>query len=299
MQRAPRIRRRTRWLPGLLGACVLTVAPVHAAPITFNTGLPVSVGHWVGRAQAVYGEAGSAGNEIEEVRSITVLGYGATPDLALFGVIPWVSRDLDLAAGGSREASGLGDIGLFARYTAYRRDVSGGTFRVAPFLGVELPTGENRKSDALGRLPPALQPGSGAWDTFGGVVASWATLDWTVDGQVSWQANARADGVELGDVFKADLALYKRLLPAELSADTASFLLGGVELNFEDETRTRTGGVADPDSGGRRLFLTPGLQYARKLWMAEAAVQIPLSQDLHGANVERDFALLIGLRLNL
>lgn len=297
--RSYRLGRRglVRWLPGFL--CVLAGVPAYAAPITFNTGLPVSVGHWVGRMQAVYGEASGAGGKIEEIKSTTVLGYGATPDLALFGIVPLVSRDLDMAGGGTREASGLGDMRFFARYTAYSHDVSGGTFRIAPFLGLEFPTGENRKSDALGRLPPGLQPGSGSWDMFGGIVASWATLDWNLDGQLSWQANTRADNVELGDVFKADIALYKRLLPTELGADTESFLLGGLEFNFEDEGRTRAGGVADPDSGGRRLFIAPGLQYARKLWMAEAAVRIPLSQNPNGAGLDRDFALLIGLRLNL
>lgn len=299
MRRSRRRHIRALWALGGLGLGLFQGAPVDAAPITFNTGLPVSAGHWVGRAQTVYGEASSAGNEIEEIKSTMVLGYGATPDLAIFGIVPWVSRDLDLASGGRREASGLADMRVFARYTAYSHDVSGGTFRIAPFLGLEMPTGENRKSDALGLLPPGLQPGSGSWDPFGGVVVSWATLDWNLDGQVSWQANTRADGVEMGDLFQADLAVYKRLLPAELSADTASFLLGGVEFNFEDEGRTRLSGAADPDSGGQRFFITPGLQYAGKLWMAEVAVQIPVARNLNGANFDRDFALQIGLRLNL
>ncbi len=271
----------------------------YAAPVTFNSGLPVSQGHWVGREQVIYGEAGLNGDNIREIRSVTVLGYGVTPDLAFFGILPVIIRDIDLASGDERHATGIGDTQAFARYTAYKKDFSGGTFRVAPFLGLELPTGKNRKSDSMGLLPPGLQPGSGSWDVFGGAVASWATLDWNMDGQVSWQANTRADGVNGGDMFEVDLAIYKRLLPAELSADTSGFLLGGLEFNYQDEGRTGIGGVIDPNSGGQRLYVTPGLQYASRLWVLEAAVQIPVTQSLNGTNYRRDFAFRLGLRLNL
>lgn len=284
---------------GIIGILAFSPEFAFAAPVTFNTALPVSQDHWVGREQVIYGEANRSGDEIREARSLTVLGYGVTPDLAVFSVLPVISRDLDLATGGERNAVGIGDVKAFARYTAYQKDLSGGTFRIAPFLGLELPTGDNRKSDSMGRLPPGLQLGSGSWDVFGGVVASWATLDWNIDGQVGWQANTRADGVNGGDMFEADLAIYKRLLPTELSAETSGFLLGGLELNYKDEGRTSIGGIANPNSGGERLYVTPGLQYASKLWMAEAAVQIPVTQSLNGTNFRQDFVLRLGLRFNL
>ena len=284
---------------GIIGICAFSPEFAFAAPVTFNTALPVSQGHWVGREQVIYGKADRNGDEIQSARSVTVLGYGVRPNLAVFGVLPVISRDLKLAAGAERNVTGIGDVRVFARYTAYKNDISGGTFRIAPFLGLELPTGENRKSDNLGKLPPGLQPGSGSWDVFGGVIASWATLDWGVDGQVAWQANTGADGINGGNLFKADLAIYKRLLPVEITADTTGFLRGGLEFNYRDEGRTFLGDSADQNSGGKRFYITPGLQYASRLWIIEAAVQIPVTQSLNGSNFRQDYVLRLGLRLNL
>jgi len=51
---------------------------------------------------------------------VTVLGYGVTPKLAVFGVVPYVDKDLYRTVGGSRlsrGASGIGDVSLFGRFT--------------------------------------------------------------------------------------------------------------------------------------------------------------------------------------
>lgn len=271
----------------------------QAAPVTFDTALPVSRDHWVGRELAIYGEAGRDGNEVHTTRSLAALGYGVTAELAIFGIVPWMDRNLDLGGGRERGASGLGDIQLFARYTVWHRDLAGATLRIAPFVGLELPTGEHRKSDALGRLPPALQPGSGSWDPFGGVVISWATLGWAVDGQAAFQVNTKADGIKLGDVFRADLGVHRRLLPAKLTENDRGLLYGGVEFNFRQEDRTRINAITDQNSGGDAFFVTPVLQYARKHWIAEGGIQIPVTQSTNGANLKEKFALMVGLHLNL
>jgi len=41
-------------------------------------------------------------------------------------------------------------------------------------------------------------------------------------------------------------------------------------------------GIADKNSNGSHLFLSPGLQYVTRRWITEAAIQIPVSQDLTG-----------------
>ncbi|GAB4144124.1 MAG: hypothetical protein Tsb0016_13540 [Sphingomonadales bacterium] len=283
----------------LVSICAMNLETAIAAPVTFNTALPVSQGHGVGREQMIYAKGTAAGEAIRAIQSVTVLGYGVTPELAVFSMVPWASREADMAMGGERRVSGLGDIGLFARYTAYRHDISGGTVRLAPFLGVEIPTGESRRSGASGPVPLGLQPGSGSWDMLGGLVASWATLDLNIDGQVAWQINTRAHGFERGDVFQADMAIQRRLLPRVLDADTEGFLFGGIEINFQHEGMTRIGGMADANSGADRLFITPALQYARKRWMAEAGLQIPIAQSPNGTNVKQDIVLRLGIRLNL
>jgi hypothetical protein len=188
---------------------------------------------------------------------------------------------------------------LMARYTAYQVDAPRKTFRIAPFAGVETPTGESDARDAQGLLLPALQPGSGSWDALAGVVASYASVAVNFDAQVSWQRNSEADGVKRGDLFRADLAFQPRLYPWELSADTPGFLYGAVELNFSHERKTRLLGMPDENSGGTRLFITPGLLYAAKRWIAELGVQIPVTQSLNGTNAEINYATLAGFRINI
>jgi hypothetical protein len=188
---------------------------------------------------------------------------------------------------------------LMARHAAYQWDAPRKTFRIAPFAGVEMPTGRNEERDAHGLLPPPLQPGSGSWDALAGVIASYASVAMNFDAQVSWQGNSEADGVKRGDVFHVDLAFQPRLYPRALSPDTTGFLYGALELNFSHERKTRLRGLRDENSGGTRLFVTPGLLYAAKRWIAELGVQIPVTQNLNGTNAEMNYMILAGFRINI
>lgn len=278
------------------------VAPgPHAAPITTNTALPVSEDQVILREQVVItrasGDPTSQEREFDGRASVTTLGYGVTSRLALFGTLPVAHKHLELP-GAWRASSGLGDVRVFARYTILQQDEPGRTFRVAPFAGVELPTGEHRKRDSLGLLPPSVQPGSGSWDPFGGIVATYATTAWQLDAVASYQANTERAGREDGDIARADLSFQYRLLPARITADTEAFVFGVLETNLIFEEQRKLNGLADPNTGGTTLFLAPGLQYAAERFIAEAAVQIPVVQDLNGDALEKDFIGRVSVRFN-
>ena len=282
-----------------------SVSPLRAAPQTFNTALPVAEGEFVFREQFVYERSGDDPSGADRDRTawalVSVLGYGITPDLALFGVVPYVDKSLKTTQGGIRHergANGLGDIGLFGRYTVYKRDWPGRTFRVAPFLGLELPTGKDDEIDSLGRLPPSVQPGSGSWDPFGGVVLTYQTLDFQIDAQISYRANTEANGFAFGDVARVDGSLQYRLWPRELGPGVPGFLYGVLESNLIYQDKNEIAGANDPNSGGLTLFILPGLQYVTKRWIAEAGVQIPVVQDLNGTALERDTIVRTGFRFN-
>jgi len=272
-----------------------------AAPITSNTALAISEDEWLLREQVIVVRAADdpagLGREFTTTTSVSVTGYGLTPKLALFGVLPLTHKELKTPAG-KRKASGFGDARLFARYTLLQNNSAGQTFRVAPFAGVELPTGRNADRDALGLLPTPVQLGSGSWDPFVGLVMTYATTDWQLDTSLSYQDNRKASGVERGNVFKADASLQIRLWPDELSADTNSFLFGVLEANLVHEEKTELNGVANQDSGGTTLFIAPGLQYAAKSWIAEASVQIPVVQNLGGTGLEKDYITRASVRFN-
>lgn len=302
------MRRRYSSALGLMlaAAAIGGSTQAHAAPETFNTALPVGEGDFVFREQFLAIKASDdpspADRNLEVLGGVSVLGYGVTSDLAIFGMLPYLDKELDLTMPGgqriSRSTSGIGDAQLFARYTILQKDMRGSNFRIAPFIGIKLPTGDDDDSDSMGRLPQPLQLGSGSWDPFGGVIATYQTLDYQVDAQLSYKAHTEANGFEFGDEFGFDASLQYRLWPRELGGGVPGFLYGVIETNLLHQAKNEIGGVKDPNSGGTKLFLSPGLQYVTKRWVLEAIVQIPVVQDLGGTALEDDYTVRAGFRVN-
>jgi len=301
----------TRTTIGTIGFVLAFVASAHvrqisAAPETFSTALPVAKGEFVFREQFLYRKASEdpspANRDLQVLGGVSVLGYGVTGELAVFGALPYLDKALDLTTPGgqrvSRSTNGIGDARLFGRSTILREDAPGRTLRIAPFAGIELPTGDDDERDGLGRAPRPLQPGSGSWDPFGGVVVTCQTLDYQVDAQITYKANTEANDFEFGDELRFDTSLQYRLWPRELGPGVPGFLYGVIETNLIHHGEDRISGARDPDSGGTRLFLSPGLQYVTKRWVLEAIVQLPVVQDLNGTALDDDFTVLAGFRVN-
>ncbi len=299
--------RPVRWLgPAAMGlALALHSVSSAGAPVTFNTALPVAEGEFVFRQLFTYGRASrdptGLGRSLGAFSSTSVLVYGITGDLALFGAVPFRDGRLALnAASGrtTRHAGGLGDIRLFGRYTIYKLNLPGRSFRIAPFAGVEMPSGEHGRRDGLGRLPAGLQLGSGSWDPFFGMVATYQTLDFQIDTQVSYKRHTQADGFKFGDEFRFDASLQYRLWPRELKGGVPGFLYGVIETNLVHQRRNRLAGASDANSGGTRLFLVPGLQYVTRRWILEAAVKLPVRQKLNGTALKGNYTVLVAFRVN-
>ncbi len=282
-----------------------TVGVAWSAPITFNTALPVYEGGIVWRELFIYDknsrDPSPANRDVKVFGLISVLGYGVTRDFALFGILPYLDKRLDMDMDGQRvrrSDQGIGDLTLFGRYTAYQSDAPGRTFRVAPFLGVKAPTGHDDAQDGLGRLPSPIQLGSGSWDALGGVVATYQTLDYQIDSQFGYKANNEANGFRFGDVATLDASFQYRLWPRALGSGVPAFLYGVLEANLVRAEKNRIGGVDDPNSGGTSLFLSPGLQYVTNKGILEAGVQIPVTQNLNSAALKNDYIFNAGFRIN-
>lgn len=195
-------------------------------------------------------------------------------------------------------AHGLGDLTLFGRYTLYQHDLPGKTLRIAGFAGLELPTGEDDKHDALGRLPPSLQLGSGSWDGFAGLVVTWQTLDYQLDGQIAYRQNGEANNFEVGDELRLDASIQYRLWPTELGVGVPGFLYGVLELNVVKQGKNQLAGITDENTGGGTVFLSPGIQYVSRRWIWEAVLQKPVVQNLNGTTLENDYVLRTGFRVS-
>lgn len=282
-----------------------SVGTAIAAPITFNTALPVGKGEFVNRELLVLTRSGNdpsgAERDVDVNALVSVLGYGISGDLAIFGVLPYVDKESQTTIGDTRvtrSSKGFGDLSVFARYTFFKQDARGHTFRIAAFGGVKAPTGDDNESDALGRLPIPLQSGTGSWDGFGGVVATYQTLAFQVDAQVSYTAKTEANDFEGGDEARLDGSFQYRLLPRSLGKGTPGFLYAVLEANVIYRDENRAFGSRDRNSGGTSIFLSPGLQYVTKRYILEGSVQLPVSQNLNGDALENDYVARVGFRWN-
>lgn len=278
----------------------------QAAPQTFNSALPVAEGNVVFRQQFVRIEASDdptpADRDLNVTGSVSVLGYGVTRDWALFAAVPYLEKELALNTPMGqrieRDSNGFGDARAFARYTLFQDDAQGRTFRIAPYLGVETPTGDDDERDRFGRLPQPLQSGSGSWDPFGGLVVTYQTLDYELDAQLAYQHNTEANDFEFGDKARFDASVQYRLWPGELGSGVPAFLYGVLESNLIHRDRNERRGRTYANSGGTQLFLSPGLQYVSRRWVIEGIVQVPVVQDLNGGALESDFMARAGFRIN-
>ena len=282
----------------------LAVTPLAAAPVTFNTALPVSSGETVLRVQGILLKAGNDPGPMERRLGVRILpvvaAWGIDSRWTLFGIAPFVEKRLDLDGPNGRirrQSTGIGDLSVMARYTAFRQDGAGRTFRVAPLAGIEAPTGRDDARDGLGRLPGVLQAGSGSWDPFVGIVMTSQSLrqEWGASATVRF--NHAGPGFEAGDVARLDLSWHRRLSRGGRGRGLY-FLSAGLEGSLRRQGRNRNGGLTDEDSGGTTLTLAPALQLITRRTVLEAAIEFPVVQNLNGRSLEQDYALHIGARFN-
>ena len=253
-----------------------------AAPITFNTALPVSKGQSIIREQFIYSQANNANTELTQASLITSAVHGISANTTLFATIPLSYTSLETSEQRSSNF-GSGDLELFIRHTVFQQNSPGKTFRISPFAGVELATSN-------------LDFGNSSNDVFAGFVATYATIDWTVDGQISYQKNGSDGGLNIGNTISFDASLQYRLIPRKLTATTSAYLNGVIELNVvKQNSNSNKQGTVD-DSNGTRIFLSPGVQYITQRWIAEAIVQLPVTNNNNP--LENDFIARAGVRIN-
>lgn len=202
--------------------------------------------------------------------------WGAAPHFSLSFVTPFVVLD----RGGST-TSGTGDSALFARYDLYRKNVPGGTTRLAPELGVRLPTG--------GAF------GSGSTSYVGSLVFSHVRDPHWLVSDLQLTTSTRDGALRPGDRWRYDLAYLYRLLPRRAMGVPSVLLV--VELNGESAARSHRDGEPVPDSGGELLFFSPGVELivSRRV-VLELSFPLRLAEDLGEAQPRPNSSLLFGVR---
>ncbi|MEN8258759.1 MAG: transporter [Thermodesulfobacteriota bacterium] len=283
---------------------LIGIQTAAAAPITFNTALPVARDEKIVRVQAKIlrstDDPSSADRDLTIQALPLVAAYGVTGKLALFAILPVLDKEMEVNTAFGRlhrQDSGLGDFTAMARYTFWKKDLPGKTMRLAPFAALKMPTGDDDETDSAGRLPQPLQLGSGSWDYSLGLVLTRQTLARQVDAAISYTLNSEANSFEFGDAARLDLSYQHRLWPRELTSGLPAFIYGVLESNLMWQDKNKSSGTDDDNSGGVTWHLAPGIQYVTRRTVTEFAIQIPVVQDLNGTALENDFIGTLSFRM--
>ena len=164
--------------------------------------------------------------------------------------------------------------------------------RVRPdsLFGVKLPTGSYKQRNSEGEFAErTLQPGTGTTNALLGAYFTQSLpmkdLSWFAQGVGDLPVDSR-DGFKPGKRFTADAGLHY-----DLTGQLGLLLQANVLVRGRD-----SGVNAEPeDSGGRALFLSPGLNFAvNRDVRLYGFFQLPLYQYVHGVQLTANKAFVVG-----
>lgn len=232
-----------------------------------------------------------------------ILPYAITQGRLVVGAaVPYLEKEMEIrgTAGTERlSESGFGDLRLFAEYALYIKDDREKTMRAIAIGGIDLPTGSHGSPD----LPPGLWNGSGAANYLLGTAFSYIPPRWGLYTDLIYRITTEGSGVEFGDTLRYDLAVGYRVWPAVYKMFPSPQVNLYLELNGLWEQRSRdfapgSDGRVVADSGGNRIFLSPGIQYVPtgRAFLVETSVQLPVVENLNGNQLETDYQFNVGIR---
>ena len=283
------IRKFVRAVSLLVIVATFNTRRVYAAAINTEMALAPAEGTTVVRSQLRYVRAtddpSGMGREKDQIIWSNTVLYGIAGNFILGVNVPFLDVEMDSATGTMMDEKGVGDITLIAKYRFWQHDLKAYTDRISGIFGLELPSGDDALSSHS--LDPIL-----------GMVFTHQSLNrsgrvWEIDADVLYMVSTEARDVDLGDTFRYDFAFGYQLWPGETSD---RLLMGILELNGIYSEQDWMSGSSDSNSGGHKLYLSPGLAFVAKRFIIEAGAKIPVIQELNGNQLEEDFSLSLGVR---
>ncbi|MEE8169221.1 MAG: transporter [Phycisphaerae bacterium] len=276
---AARRPQRTRFIrAALLAGLALPTATGRAGPINSDVAFTPRKDGNIFRLQYSYREADGRGDH-RQVNASGVRGtyvYGWTEDTALFLTARYANRQadrIDPRFGLIEEAhDGLRDVTVLAKYRFWQNDPRPlETYRWAVLGGLNLRSGDSDFS-------------SDSYDPILGAVFTCRRDRNLFAADLIYQFNTGRREFR-HDEIRYDAAFVHRLHPAVYEPGV------NIEWNAVAELNGRY--TAD---GSHEVFLSPGLQYNTEQWSLEASIQLPVIQELRGAQPETEFRIVLGLR---
>lgn len=272
----------------------LLAAPARAQ-ITFPSAAPISAGNVIVRTQPTMTQ-GSGGTQSFYDENVVL--YGASPDLAfILENKSIVSNSANIVTNGKTAAltaTGFGDTVLDTRYNLYEVDGIGSTFRVAPYIGVDLPTGMD---NANATMPRELQPASAAWGTREALTASWQTLFWNAQALIGYQDYTSSGDFQPGNALLADAAFHYMIWPSDLDREVPTEIFASLESNYSLSGVDRMNGMAISGTGGQLWTVDPGIIYSTPKFAVDFTALLPILQQYRGPGATRyDYGLQLMFR---
>ncbi len=157
-------------------------------------------------------------------------------------------------------------------------------------FGLKLPTGDTGQRNGAGALAErTLQPGTGTTDlVIGGFFRSayGSGSSWFADAQVQTPFSSH-------DNFKPGTRTYLDFGYRYEASDKLGLM---IQMNALHKARDQGSDAEPEDSGGKFLFLSPGLSYlVTKNAQLYGFVQLPLYQYVNGVQLTADWAVVMGI----
>ncbi len=225
--------------------------------------------------------------------------WSLSPRLTLDVLIPVPKRHSEhLADDGSVVTGnqiGLGDISLLARYRIIVQHDMDKSLSVAIDGGIKAPTGSTNGKDSRGDLlDPHIQLGTGSTDFLAGANA-FAAFDRTalIGNLLGAFTTQGAQGHRFGNSVNYDVSVRYRLYPDDYDFPQFFLTFGAAG---EYRARESFGGVADQNSGGHVVYLTPGAQlFIAPSLTIELSYQPAVFHHLNGQQLGEDYRLTSGI----
>jgi hypothetical protein len=191
--------------------------------------------------------------------------YGLTDNLTFVFTTPYAVHLREE----ERESSGISDYSAQLEYGFYNKSTSSFQEQASFVALIKAPTGSDMKQ------PPT---GFGSPSYFLGGVFSRLYLDWYAFTSPGLLLTTPHNNVKIGNQF-----VYQFGLGKNISYVTNKWIFNWlIEADGQYTETNHIFGIADPNTGGNVVLLTPSLRFSTEKMALQGGVGFPIVQNLHG-----------------
>lgn len=269
-----RLLRKTAVLIALLLIAVINEPALAHAPIFMMAPEAPGKGAFDLHTNIEHGKQGSE----RSTRVEQEFTFGLSRDFSVGFAVPFARQEYTQEGTEQTSVTGIDNPKFFGQWRFWDKDVLGAKYSSALRLSATAPVGDKNiardKSSFLAGLAYGME-----------------SLKWYYTFDARYLNNLEDNGAKPGDRFFADAAVGLRPHLAKLEETDIVLYM---EFNYMKELKTMFNGGDNPDSGGDYFFISPEILISpSNRLMLRGGFQIPVYQDLNGAQAPKDFTFKI------